>query len=197
MKSFAKILASVSALGLAAVIFCSAAAPQGQPLNIRMLNFKNCVESSKIGKQEQSSFEALKKQMETLLEEKEKALAEIDEKMRDPDYLDSLSPEAETDLKRKFRALNGEINEMQNQYYQTLQQTNFKVIQKLTETVNEAAKQVAKDNSYDLVLSEETCFFCKPELDISQQIINEMDKNFDKQEKIAGNDVKPTDKKKS
>lgn len=196
MKSLAKILASFAAFGVAAVVFCSAAAPQGQ-LNVRMLNFKNCVETSKIGKQEQSSFEALKKQMESLLEEKEKALAEIDDKMRDPDYLDSLSPEAETELKRKFRALNGEINEMQNQYYQTLQQTNFKVIQKLTETVNEAAKQVAKENNYDLILSEETCFFCKPEFDVSQQIITEMDKNFDKQEKIAGGEVKSLDKKKS
>lgn len=197
MKSLAKILASCAALGLAAVVFCSAApAPQGQ-LNIRMLNFKNCVESSKIGKQEQSSFEALKKQMESLLDEKEKALAEIDDKMRDPDYLDSLSPEAETELKRKFRALNGEINEMQNQYYQTLQQTNFKVIQKLTDTVHEAANAVAKENGYDLVLSEETCFFCKPDLDVSQQIIAEMDKNFDKQEKIAGGDTKPVEKKKS
>lgn len=196
MKSLAKILASCTALGIAAVVFCSAAAPQGQ-LNVRMLNFKNCVESSKMGKQEQTQFEALKKQMESLLEEKEKALAEIDDKMRDPDYLDSLSPEAETELKRKFRGLNGEINEMQNQYYQTLQQTNFKVIQKLTENVNEAAKQVAKDNGYDLILSEETCFFCKPEFDVSQQIISEMDKNFDKNEKIAGGEVKPADKKKS
>lgn len=196
MKSLAKILASCTVLGIAAIVFCSAAAPQGQ-LNVRMLNFKNCVESSKMGKQEQTQFEALKKQMESLLEEKEKALAEIDDKMRDPDYLDSLSPEAETELKRKFRGLNGEINEMQNQYYQTLQQTNFKVIQKLTENVNEAAKQVAKDNGYDLILSEETCFFCKPEFDVSQQIITEMDKNFEKNEKIAGGDVKPADKKKS
>jgi len=196
MKSLAKILASCTALGIAAVVFCSAAAPQGQ-LNIRMLNFKSCVESSKMGKQEQTQFEGLKKQMESLLEEKEKALAEIDDKMRDPDYLDSLSPEAETELKRKFRGLNGEINEMQNQYYQTLQQTNFKVIQKLTENVNEAAKQVAKDNGYDLILSEETCFFCKSEFDVSQQIITEMDKNFDKNEKIAGGEVKSIDKKKS
>lgn len=182
MKTLKKALAA----GLTAIVLCSAAsseaATNGQP-TIRMVNFKNCVEQSKTGKKEQEQFEGLKKQMETVLEEKEKALNEIGSKFNDPDYLDSLSAEAETDLKRKFRALNAEISEQQNQYYQTLQQTNFKVVQKLTDTVNAAAKNVAKNNSIDLILSEETCFFCNHDLDVTKEIVAEMDRMFEQDAK--------------
>lgn len=148
---------------------------------IKVVNFKSCVEKSKLGKQEQSAFDALKKQMETTLGEREKVLNEMAAKFEDPDYLDSLSPEAETEMKRKFRALNQEYTQVQNQYYQTLNQTNFRVVQKLTEAAAKATKTVAKETNLDLVLNDESCFFVSPALDISTQIVTEMDKVFDKE----------------
>ena len=42
-------------------------------LKIGVVNFKLAVEESKAGKQEQTNFESLKKQMESVLEEKERA----------------------------------------------------------------------------------------------------------------------------
>lgn len=150
-------------------------------IKIRVVNFKTCVEQSKLGKQEQSTFEALKKQMENVLAEKEKTLNEIATKFEDADYLDSISPDAETELKRKFRGLNQEYTQLQSQYMQALQQTNYKVIQKLTDTVTAAAATVAKENGLDVVLNEEGAFFVNPALDISQQVITLMDQNFDKE----------------
>lgn len=187
MKALQKIILSIGVCGLAAFALCSAAnAPQSTeaatPIKIRIVNFKSCVEQSKLGKQEQSAFEALKKQMESVLEEKEKALNEIATKFNDPDYLDSLSPEAETELKRKFRALNQEINQQQSQYYQALTQTNAKVVQKLNEIVTKMATEYAKKNNIDLVLSEEN-FYYSPDLDISSKIIAMMDEAFEKEAK--------------
>ena len=79
-------------------------------------------------------------------EQKEKALNDIAGKFNDPDYLDSLSADAETEIKRKFRAQTQEFSNYQNQYLQILQQTNLKVIQKLTEAVSDAAKKYATEN---------------------------------------------------
>lgn len=47
-------------------------AAQASSLKIGVVNFKRCVETSKLGKLEQANFEALKKQMESVLGEKEK-----------------------------------------------------------------------------------------------------------------------------
>lgn len=154
--------------------------PSNKPLKIAVVNFKTCVENSKMGKQEQANFESLKKQMEAVLEEKEKALNDMAAKFNDPDYLDSLSAEAETEIKRKFRAQSQELSANQNQYMQILQQTNMKVIQKLTESASEASKKYAQDNKIDLILNEES-FYYSPDLDVSKEIIAMMDKQFDKE----------------
>lgn len=178
MKQFTNAMilaAAISVLGLSQV---NAAGPDSP--KIRVVNFKTCVEESKLGKQEQSSFEALKKQMEGVLSEKEKTLNELATKFEDPDYLDSLSPEAETEMKRKFRNLNQEFTQLQSQYMQSLQQTNFKVVQKLTDTVTKASKEVAERQGVDLILNEEGIFYVSSALDISKQVVTVMDQSFEK-----------------
>lgn len=181
MKKIRKMFISLTALGLVATSLCSAAETPSNNVKVAVVNFKTCVDQSKIGKQEQSSFEALKKQMELSLEEKEKTMTEISEKFNDPDYLDSLSPEAETELKRKFRGMNQELSQIQAQYYQTLQQTNFKIVQKLQEDVTKAATKIAEQDGYDVVLNEESVFFVNAKHDISTKVVQMMDQNFEKE----------------
>lgn len=167
-------------LAAMAIVACSADGAEKQ-LNVRVVNFKKCVEQSKLGKQEQGNFEGLKKQMETVLEEKEKTLTSLADKLSDPDYVDSISPEAETDMKRKFRALNQEYTQQQSQYMQTLNQMNFKVVQKMSEVISKVTGDLAKESHLDLVLNEEGCFFYAPELDFSDKVIEVMDKQFQKE----------------
>jgi len=144
-------------------------------LKVGVVNAKNVVSKSKFGLQEQETFDAMKKQMETVLKEKEKKLTELANKLSDEDYLDSISPETETELKREFRGLSQEFAQVQNQYYQTLQQANMKIMQKLGEIIAKASEKVAKDRKLDLVLNEEIAFYSNPALDISEAIIKEMD----------------------
>lgn len=174
MKKF-----SVLALFLvqAALLTTNVEAAQKE-LKIAYVNFKQCVEQSKQGKQEEASFELMKKQMENVVEEKEKTLNELATKLNDPDQLDLMSAEAETELKRKFRALSQELNQLQAQYYQTLNQANFKIVQKLSEIVGEASQKVAENQGLDIVLNDETCFFATDALDISPLVVKEMDLNF-------------------
>ncbi len=148
---------------------------------IGVANFKNCVESSKLGKREQATFENLKKQMDTILEKKEKELNEIAAKFNDPDYLDSLSNEAEAELKHKFRASGQELQAQQNQYYQALSQANVKIVQMITEVVEKAAAQVAKDKGLSFIINQEACYYCTPDADVTNLIVAEMDKMYDTQ----------------
>jgi outer membrane protein len=165
----------VTLISSCALLFASSSYAADAP-KIGTVNFKLCVEESKLGKQEQASFETMKKQMENVVEEKEKVLNELALKLNDPDQLDLMSPEAETELKRKFRALSQELNQLQNQYYQTLQQTNIKIVQTLSDAVTKASDKVAKDMKLDLVVNDETCFFASPALDISPKVVLEMNK---------------------
>ncbi|MBS0607534.1 MAG: OmpH family outer membrane protein [Parachlamydiales bacterium] len=151
--------------------------------SIGVVNFSNCVTDSKLGKQEQSSFDALKKQMSTLLEDTEKQLNDIAAKFNDPEYLDGLSPEAEEELKNKFRVLSDEMNRYQNQYYQVLNQANMRIIQTISNGINTASEKVAKDKKLTVVVNKDACFYFSPGLDVTNQVVSEMDKTFESETK--------------
>jgi outer membrane protein len=165
----------LTSLGLSSGAF---AANEASP-TIGVVNFANCVTESKLGKQEQASFESLKKQMSSLLEDTEKQLNEINAKFNDPEYLDGLSPEAEEELKNKFRSLNEEMGRYQNQYYQVLNQANMRIVQLLGASINSAAEKVAKEKHLSMVINKEAFFFFAPQLEVTPLVIAEMDKTFD------------------
>jgi outer membrane protein len=168
-----------------AIALCSTAFSADTAQSFGIVNFATCVSDSQLGKQEQASFESLKKQMATVLEDHEKQLNELSAKFNDPEYLDGLSPEAEEDLKIKFRTLNEELSRYQNQYYQVMNQANMRVVQTLSANINTASEKVAKDKKLSMVVNKDACFFYNPTLDITTQVIAEMDKSFVKPQKIA------------
>lgn len=168
----------LTAIGLASTAFCADAAP-----SFGIVNFGSCVTDSKLGKQEQASFESLKKQMTSLLEDTEKQLNDLSAKFNDPEYLDGLSPEAEEDLKNKFRTLNEELGRYQNQYYQVMNQANMRIVQTLSTSINTASEKVAKDKKLSMVVNKDACFYFTPGLDVTNLIVAEMDKNFAQESK--------------
>jgi len=161
--------------------------PSSQAPRIGIVNTKKCLEDSKLGKQEQANFEKMKQQMESVLQEKEKALEEIESKVNDDDYMDSISEEAASELKRKKRTIKNEGMQLQNEYMQRLQQANLKIVQRLTEVIGKACAQVAKDKSngqpIDVIFTDEACTFFSPSLDVSDRVVVQMNVIFDAEQK--------------
>ena len=163
-------------LGVATVAHAKTAEPKQ---SIGIVNFAVCVTDSKLGKQEQGSFDAMKTQMTKSLEELEKQITEISAKFNDQEYLESLNPKAEEELKAKFRTLNEELSRNQNQYYQLLNQANMRIIQIIQEQINQAAEMIAKEKKLAMVVNKEAVFFYAPTLDMTSDVITQMDKQFD------------------
>lgn len=159
----------------------------GQSIRIGIVNTKKCLDESKLGKQEQANFEKMKNQMESVLLEKEKMLEEIEHKLNDDDYMDSISDDAASELKRKKRNLKNEGMQLQNQYMQNLQQANIKIVQKLTEVIGKASAQVAQDTSsgqpLDVIFTDEACTYYGPALDVSERVIAKMNSIYDAEQK--------------
>lgn len=183
-------------LSLSALLFCLQAAPvaaqqtpnysspSGQALRIGIVSSKKCLEESKLGKQEQANFEKMKTQMESILQEKEKGLEDLEAKLNDDDYMDSISEEAASELKRKKRTIKQEGYQLQNQYMQTLQQANLKVVQKITDAINKASAQVAQEsasssNPIDIIFTDESTTYYNKSLDVSDKVVTKMNAMFD------------------
>ncbi len=161
---------------------------------VGIVNFATCMSDSKYGKQEQGSFDSLKKQMASLLEDTEKQLNELAAKFNDAEFMDGLSPEAEMEMKTKFQTLNEEMNRYQSQYYQVMNQANLKIYQNMMGKIQTAAEKVSKDKKLNMVMNKEACFFFMPTLDVTNSVIAEMDKLYDQdpavKKQTASNEAK-------
>ncbi len=155
-----------------------------------VVNFSTCITNSKYGKKEQENFEAIRKQMTATIEDAEKELKDISAKLEDSEYLDSLSPKAEEELKGRYQTLNDDLSRYQNQFYQVMQQAQMQFVHKMGVQIARASEKVAKDQKLDYVINKEAFFYYRPELDKTSQVISEMDKNFEldvKTKKLSDN----------
>ncbi|PCI95818.1 hypothetical protein COB11_01085 [Candidatus Aerophobetes bacterium] len=147
--------------------------------DIGIVNFATCVTESKLGKQEQEAMENIKTQMSHLIKDIEEQLQDLTGKLSDSDYLDGLSPEGEQELKMKFGQLREEHERYQQQFYQVMQQANMKLVQTVSSYVNAATGKIAKAKKLSLVVNKDACFSFDENFDITQIVIDEMDKSFD------------------
>lgn len=164
-----------------ALLLTTSVSAQQSASRIGVVNTKKCLDESKLGKQEQQNFEKMKKQMESVLQDKERDMEEIDNKLNDDDYMDSISDEAASELKRKKRNIKQEGMQLQNQYMQTLQQAQMKVLQKLTEAITKASQQVVQESggSLEAIFTDEACTYYLPSLDVTDRVINKLNAIFD------------------
>ncbi len=144
-----------------------------------IVNFTTCITDSKYGQKEQENFEGIRKQLSAMIEDTEKELKEIADRFGDTEYLDSLSPKAEEELKARYQNLNEDLSRYQGQFYQIMQQANMQLVQKMSGQIARASEKVAETEGLSYVINREACFYYKPELDKTEQVINEMDKNFE------------------
>ena len=178
----AKKFISAAVLGL---IFSAplAAAVKGSSFGI--VDFMTCIQQSKVGKHEQEGFEALRNQMQSMLQDVERQLQDVATKLNDNEYMDGLSPEGEKDLKMRFQALSEEMQRYQNQYYQVLQQAYMKLNQTVDMKINTASNVVAKDYKIPLILKKDAVFFYDEKFDITQLVITKMNEEYEHEQKLA------------
>jgi len=146
---------------------------------IGVVNFSNCITDSKAGRKEQENMENLRKQMASLIENTEKELREISSKFEDTEYLDSLSPKAEEELKVKHQTLQEDLGRYQQQFYQVLQHAQYQMVQKMSTSIATAAEKIANEKKLDYVMNREACFYIRPDLDVTGLVVAEMDKSYE------------------
>ena len=146
---------------------------------IGVVNFGTCITESKYGQREQGALDGVKKQMERLMTDIVAQLQDTQTKLQDTDYMDGLSPEGEQELKAKWQSLREEHDRYQAQFYQVDQQSRMQLLQKMSGYVNVATDAIAKAQGYSLIVSKDVCFSFTDSKDVTQLVVDEMDKAFD------------------
>jgi len=159
---------------------------------VGVVNFAKCTADSKYGKQEQEQMEQTKQHWSALMENTQNELQEIASKFEDQDFLDTLSPEAEQDLQMRYKTLSEELAKHQTQSMRELNQANYFLYYKLSGDIAKAAEKIADEKKLNVVMNKEACFYIRPDMEITNEVISEMDKNFETEQKEqAKNDETP------
>lgn len=151
------------------------------PSQMGVVNFRQCVEMSKLGQQERLALESLQTEIQGRLEAREKELEALAQNLSDPDFVDGLSPKAEEEMRTKFQTLSQEQARDQNHFFQMLNQAHYKIMQAIAAAVSQAANTVAQAQNLAVILNEEAAFYYNSGLDVTTQVIAELDKLFDAQ----------------
>ncbi len=160
-----------------AVLFCLQLSTLSA-FNVGIVNARQCIESSKAGQAEQALFEDLKKQLEQGIEKKEKELHELKPKLS-PEYLDTQTPEAENQIKERAQMLQQELQELYYNMSMVLNKANYDLMQKLVGLIQHASKTTAEAKKLDLILNEDACFYKAPSIDITADVVRNLDLLFE------------------
>lgn len=171
-------LNKVFTAGLFATLLSASAVAAADEMRVGVVDFKTCLESSYLGQQETNKLEAMRNEMVSTLESKEKLLTDVMNKLRKPEYLDTISPQAEEELQKQYAQLSEEISMLQNQAYQTLNQAQMKMIQTLSEQISKSSEYLAREQNLDMIINQESCFYFKRPLEITPLVVQELNRHF-------------------
>lgn len=145
---------------------------------IGIVNLRRCLEESALGKKEAAEFEKMKKQFSNSMGKMEEELSSIYSKLQDDDYMEGLSESAATELRKKFEELSAEYNTAQGQYYQILNQSNLKRMQKIMDEVKKASEIVRVQEGLSVLLNEDVVLAIDASADKTGDIIKILDDSF-------------------
>jgi Skp family chaperone for outer membrane proteins len=135
-----------------------------------------CFDQSKAGHSARDTLENMNKQMTAALEEVDRQIEEISAQLDDENNRDSMTPEAEKQLQDKFESLSQERELRRMQFSQQMNQSQMMIMQKIYDHVSRASEKVAKEMNLDLIVQEDSTLYFAAALDITQPVLQTMDK---------------------
>jgi outer membrane protein len=146
-----------------------------------VVDFRACMEDSKYGRQEISSIEAMQNQMVNQMEAMQKELQEIANKLQDPEFRDSISPETEEQYNLKGQQLAQELSRSQQIFQRMLQEAQMKMVQVMSMHIMRASQIVAASKKLDMVVNQEAIFYFPSTADVTTDVVAEMNKLYDQE----------------
>ncbi len=147
-------------------------------LNIGVIDSMACVEKSYLGQNENQKFEDLRNNMIATLEKQQQKVQEIDKKLSDTNYRDTITPEAEEQLMAQRAELIQELQMLNQQAQQSFDQASQKFSIEMKNQINKVAEYIAREKGFDLIIDKQNCYYFKSPSDITPLIIQELNRHF-------------------
>jgi len=143
------------------------------------------MEKSKFASAKREEIEGFGKELQVKLETLHKEYKEVEEKLKNTEYVDSITPEAEKALENEKAAKAQKLGMAQSEFSQMMQQKQMEFYQALQENIGEAAQQIAAEKSFDNIASKDLFFFFDQKLDVTDEVVAKMDELYEQKQAEA------------
>lgn len=150
-------------------------APMVFGADFAFIDFGKLMQTSKLAQREQQSLAILAKELEGRVNALDSEIQKAVDQLKDPDYIDSLSQEAENEQRQRLQMLGEERMRTAQQVQAQFQQTQQRTVQSLQGLVAAAASQLASQKHYKAIFSKEVAFFVDADLDCTAEIVEMVD----------------------
>lgn len=140
-----------------------------------VVDFNQVIHSSQKAQTEQKALDSLRKELEGQVTTIEKEIQTLSDQLKDPDHLDSLSQEAEGEMRLKLQGLAEERMRMIQAVTGQYQQAAQKYLQSIAQAVGQVSAEVAKKRGLQMIVNKESVFYALPEADCTQDVIQLLD----------------------
>lgn len=148
-----------------------------------VINVRRCFEQSKEGIAAREMFDNLNKEMTESLTKLDNEIKELSEKLNDEDYREGLTDEALSEEEKKFETLLQERDGKHSQFAQQLNQTNMLLGESILDRITRSSQNIAKKRQLKMVLQQESVLYFEDGLDITDEVLKEVDALFTSEEK--------------
>ena len=170
-------------LVLAAFLGCFTTALQAEKaIKMGVVSISGCIEDSQKGIKGRQVLESLNQQMTESLQDTDKKINEINDKLADQNFKDSLSTEALSQLHDQLDALAQERDLKRAQFVQQLSQVQMMIYQQLYNDIKAASKKVSTDQGLDVVINDDAVAYYNSKHDVTKLVVKELNNMKDTSE---------------
>jgi len=168
MRNFA----SVTLMGVAAVLALGGTSALGADAKIAVVNLQTVLETSVAGKAAQGELKAQRDKLEADLKQKGSEIQELEKRLQREAMV--MSKETREDKERELRIKASDFQALQKSYRGDLQDLERKLMGQLQKDVSELVNDIAKKEGYILVISNIGVIYSQPTIDITNRLIQEL-----------------------
>lgn len=147
--------------------------------SIGVVNINACVTDSRQGVNIRQTIELINQKAAETLQEIDKQIQDIDTKLSDEHFRDSLTAQAVEQMRQNHEKLLQDREIKSNEFRQQMTQTQMSVLQELVSQVSAASETVVKRKGLSIALSGEAITYYDPSLDITKEVVEELNKTAD------------------
>ncbi len=157
-----------------AVLFIQLGVSAAEPIKIGVIDFQRCIQESNEGKRISESLKNKQTEMQKDVDKKQQELVDMQKDMEKQSLM--LSADAKSEREKVFEKKKRDLQYLMQDLNEEMKKLESDARISILTTINTVVDTIAKQQKFDLIAERSNIMYFSKELDITDQVIAELNK---------------------